>query len=136
MLNNKTLKRDDKESFADFLVNRFDPEYEYTSKQKEMDTRDFRVEKPKRVDIISRYDEFKNFEQSDSYRHTQIATDLLSQNFDVTEDQLCNTLQTQYHLSKNESNEVLRNLANSRDVEVRRGTFDKVVKLDELAKIG
>ena len=82
----------DKESFAEFITNRLDPDYEYNSKQKEIESRDFRVEKPKTVDINTRYKEFKDFEKSDSYRNTQIATDLLSPSFGISASDLTGTL--------------------------------------------
>ncbi len=119
----------DKEQFVDFITNRFDPEYEYNSKQKEIDTRDFRVEKPKTVDINTRYNEFKGFEKSSSYRDTQIATDLLSSNFEISASDLTDTLKQKYGLSNSDCNEVLKNMSNSKDVHMRVGTFDKVVKL-------
>lgn len=123
------LRNKDKEQFADFLVNRFNPDYEYTAKEKEIDSRDFRIDKPRTIDINARFKEFKSFEKSDSYRNTQIATNLLSTKFDVTQSQLTDTLKSKHGMSDNECNEVLRNMANSRDVDVRVGTFDRVVKL-------
>ncbi len=60
------LRNRDKEQFADFLVNRFNPDYEYTAKEKEMDTRDYRIEKPAMIDVNARYEEFKTFEKSNS----------------------------------------------------------------------
>jgi hypothetical protein len=114
---------------VDFITNCFNPDYEYDSKHKEIESRDFRVQKPKMSDINARYDEFKNFEQSPSYRNTKIATNLLSSKFEVNASDLTDTLIQKYGLSHSDCDEVLKNMANSKDVDMRTGTFDKVVKL-------
>ena len=125
------IRNRDKEQFADFMTNRFNEDYEYNSKQKEIDTRDFRVERPRMVDITARYNEFKSFEKSDSYRNTQIATNLLSPKFDITTDQLKSTLQSKYQLTTDECNEVLQNMANSHQVDMHVNSYDphRTVKL-------
>jgi hypothetical protein len=129
MINNR-----DKESFADFITNRFDPNFEYTSKEKEIEGRDFRIDKPKTSDMVSRYSEFKDFEQSDSFRNTQIAANLLSNKFDIESSHLSNVLKQKYHLSNSECNEVLKNLGNHKNVEVSGGLFYKDYKLRKRGK--
>ena len=123
------LKHKDKEGFIDFITNGFDESYQYDSKQKEIDARDFRVEKPRMSDVNSRYDEFKSFEQSSSYKNTQIATNLLSNKFPISSDQLSTVLKTKYNMSQNDVNAVLNNIANHKDVDVRRNLFSDDIKI-------
>lgn len=124
----KIINRE-KEGFVDWICNQRDPDYEYSSKEKEIQSRDFRVEKPKMSDINTRYDEFKNFETSSSYRNTQIATNLLSTKFEINATDLTNTLKQKYGLSNNDCNSVLKNMANHKNVDMRTGTFDHIIKL-------
>ncbi len=120
----------DTSDFVDWLVDgQFDPEYEYKSKRRELDKLDHRVNKVKSVDVNAEYKEFKQYEKSDVYRNVQRATQLLSKDFDITSSHLKSTLQRNYGLSDSEYNNMLEHLANSKDVDVRIGTFDRVLKL-------
>ena len=124
------LRNRDKEAFADFLVNRFNPDYEFTAK--EINTRDFLKERPSMIDINSRYNEFKSFEKSDVYRNTQIATNLLSPKFSISSEQFASTLQTKHGLSREDCQEVLRNMANSRLVDIHTNPYTNEVGLRKL----
>ena len=81
------------------------------------------------MDVNAEYKEFKQYEKSDVYRNVQRATQLLSKDFDITSSHLKSTLQRNYGLSDSEYNNMLEHLANSKDVDVRIGTLDKVPKL-------
>jgi hypothetical protein len=117
------------DEFADWICNQFDDNYDYNSKRKEIDSKDYRVSKIRTVDINSEYKEFKEYEKSDAYRYTQIATNLLSHKFDVTGDQLTDTLQSKYGLSQNECSDVLKNLANSKNIDIHQNSYTKAVTL-------
>lgn len=120
----------DSSDFADWLAGgQFDPEYEYNSKCRELDKLDYRVNKVKTVDVNAEYKEFKEYEKSDVYRNVQRATQLLSKDFDITSDHLKSTMRRNFGLSDSEYNNTLEHLANSKDVDVRAGTFDRVVRL-------
>ncbi len=123
------MRQKDKELFD--LMNNNNENYEITSKQKEIDNGDFRVERPKMMDISSRYNEFKNFQKSAAFRHTQIATELLNDRFSVTDKELSNTLQSKYGLNARECDTVMRNLANSKLVDISINSYDpsKTVRL-------
>jgi len=80
------------DDFVDYLAGgTLDPEYEYRQKQREL-ANDFRKNKVKAVDIDSEYNEFRAFASTPEYKNTQIATQLLSRDFDVTDTQLIYTL--------------------------------------------
>jgi hypothetical protein len=118
----------DKEQFADFITQRFDPQYEYNSKQKELD-KDWRKEKPHMSDVLTRYSEFKDFQNSSEYENTNKATNLLSNKFDISAGELSSVLKSKYGMSDGECNQVLRNMANHRDVDMRRNLFGEDIKL-------
>jgi len=120
--------RKDNESFADFITNRFNPDYEYDCKEKEITEHDFRVEKPKTTDINDDMMSSKTL-RATSFRHTQLATDLLSTKFDISASNLTDTLKQKYGLDVKDCNGVLKNMSNSKHVSMRVGTFDKIVKL-------
>lgn len=126
------LRNRGKEGFADFLVNRFNPDYEYSAKEKEINTRDFRIDKPRTIDINARYNEFKSFVKSDAYHNTQIATNLLSLKFSVSTEQLTSTLQSKHGMSREECQDVLKNMANSKHVDVRKNHYTNEVVLRKL----
>jgi hypothetical protein len=117
------------EGFVDWICNRNEEDYEYNMKRKEIDNKDFRIDKVKTLDINSEYDEFKKFEKSDSYKNVIRATNLLSDKGSVTNEQLKSAMQRNYDLSALEYGKVLEQLANSKNVGVRMGTFDKKIKL-------
>lgn len=116
--------------FADWIAGgQFDPEYEYNSKRRELDKLGHRVNKVKTVDVNAEYKVFKEYEKSDVYRNVQRATQLLSREFDITNDQLKSVMKRNYSLRDGEYHSLLEHLSNSKDVNVRIGTFDRVVKL-------
>lgn len=123
------IRSDEREGFIDWVCDQNDEDYEYNSRRKELNNKDFRVNKVKTLDVNAEYNEFKDFEKSKSYYNTKIATDLLSSDFEINATQLTDTLKQKYGLSNNDCNAVLRNMSNHKDVDMRVGTFDKVVKL-------
>jgi hypothetical protein len=117
------------DDFVDYLAGgTLDPEYEYRQKQREL-ANDFRKNKVKAVDIDSEYNEFRAFASTPEYKNTQIATQLLSRDFDVTDTQLIYTLQSNYGLSDGECNQVFQNLANSKMDNCDINSYAKAVRL-------
>ncbi len=117
------------DDLIDFLCGgELDPQYPFRQKQRELEN-DFRKSKARTIDINAQYSEFKAFASTPEFKHTQIATELLSRDFDVTDTQLKSTLQSNYGLSDGECNQVLKNLANSRNVEFNVNSYTKAVKL-------
>ena len=47
----------------------------------------------------------------------------------MTESQLTNTLKSKYGMTNSECQDVMRNLSNSKDVEMWRGKFDNKIKI-------
>ncbi len=117
------------DDLLDFLCGgELDPEYPIRQKQREL-ANDFRKNKVRTLDINSEYNEFRAFASSPEFKHTQIATELLSRDFDVTDTQLKSTLQSNHGLSDGECNQVFKNLANSKMVNCDINSYTKEVRL-------
>jgi hypothetical protein len=118
----------DSKDLADYLTGgQFDEDYYYNSKKKEL-SRDTRINKDKFIDVDAAYKDLKRWEGSREYHDTEIAKDLLS-SFEVNASDLTKTLKQKYHMNEGRCSNILNNLANQKDVSVRLGTFDKMVKL-------
>jgi hypothetical protein len=65
----------------DFLCGgELDPEYPIRQKQ-----RTYRKNKARTIDINAQYSEFKAFAATPEFKHTEIATELLSRDFDTSD---------------------------------------------------
>ena len=72
------------DDLLDFLCGgELDEDYPIRQKQRELEN-DFRKNKVRTIDINAQYSEFRAFAATPEYKHTQIATELLSRDFDVT----------------------------------------------------
>lgn len=110
-------------SFASFICNRFDPEYEYKSKTKAL-SRDTRINPSVRFNNYQKqYKELQEYEHSSTYRNVVRAKALIP-DFEIEESALRSAMTKQYQLSNNEYLECLRQLANDREINVRRSTFE------------
>lgn len=124
---NEMIPNKDKESFSRFIVDRFSETYEYDFKEAELSDKDFR-KTAIRGDINERYNDFKNFERTPSYHNTVKATGLLSQDFSISQDDLIHTLRAT-GMSKDEINDTLRQMANSKNVSLYRNTYTGLTSL-------
>ena len=116
------------DDLLDFLCGgELDEDYPIRQKQRELEN-DFRKNKVRTLDINAQYSEFRAFAATPEYKHTQIATELLSRDFDVTDTQLKSTLQSNYGLSNGECNQVLKNLANSKMVNCDINSYTKAAR--------
>jgi Tfp pilus assembly PilM family ATPase len=93
-------------------------DFSYRSKQRALD-KDERINKQKKLDVNSQYAELQHYQTSDTYRNVIRAKNLLSKDFDISEDNLRATMQRNYNLNPVEYQECLEQLANSKDVDVR-----------------
>lgn len=93
------------------------------------DVRIPRISKNKFIDVNAAYKDLKSWQHSENYRNVNIAKNLLNNAFDVTESQLSTTLKNNHNLTNDQCQLVSKNLGNERDVEIRRGTFDNIVRL-------
>ena len=107
----------------------FNEDFEYNMKVRELKENDWRKNKARTIDINAQYSEFRAFAATPEFKHTQIATELLSRDFDVTDTQLRSALQSNYGLSDGEYQNVLNNLFNSKNVEFNVNAYNKEVKL-------
>lgn len=115
----------DNEDLIDFLSGgSLDPDFSIRSKQRELNS-DWRKEKPRTVDVISEYREYKNFEQTPLNKYVKIGTELLSSKVDTDAKDLQNALKHSYGLSDSLSSEVVKNMINNnKNVESRTKSFD------------
>jgi len=119
----------DNDELAEYLAGgSLDEGFEYRMKKRELG-RDTRINKDSFIDVNAAYKDLKSWQNTENYHITNIAKNLLSSDFEISENQLTTALKNNHNLNDSECRNVLRNLANESDVEVRRGTFDKVVKL-------
>jgi hypothetical protein len=107
----------------------FNENFEFEMKEMELKKNDWRKSKARTIDINSQYSEFRAFAATPEFKHTQIATELLSRDFDTSGTQLKLALQSNYGLSDGECRNVIKNLANSRNVEFKVNSYTKAIKL-------
>lgn len=119
----------DRKSFSEYMSRQFDEEFPYDMARQHIDDNDFRIRKPQTLDISAAARDFDAYSRTDSYRNTVLATDLLDTNFSVSESQLTNILKSKYGLSNNECQDVMKNLSNSRAVDIHQNQFTKEVRL-------
>lgn len=105
-----------------------DPDYQYRSMKRTLQS-DWRREKPKMQDINYQAKEYREFTKTDSYRLTNIARNLISDKYETSSDHLTDVLKNQYNFTTNEVNETLKNLANCKDVNMRKELFKDSVKI-------
>ncbi|MGG6460786.1 MAG: hypothetical protein ACM3JQ_05095 [Candidatus Eiseniibacteriota bacterium] len=107
------------------------PEHFYNMKKKALEA-DTRVNKPKTDSVNSAYREYLNYKNSDTYRNTERAKHLLSSEYETTNEALQDAMQRSYGLDNFQYTEVLNELANSNDVNVRMSLFDHKIKIKKL----
>lgn len=123
------MDSEEMDDFCDWISGgNLDPNYEYRSKSKSLDT-DTRINKPKTLDINDRYKELQEYTNSDMYRNTIRAKQLLSRDYEIDNENLKHEMQRNYSLTNLEYNQVLENLANDRETSVRMSLFDHRIKL-------
>lgn len=105
----------DRDMFASYLNNTLEPNQDITLARQNMDQNDFRVTKPKMIDIAAESREFNEFKSQKSYSNTLYCEGLLSRDFSVSQEQLTENL-SKIGMTKNEINDVMHNLANHKDV--------------------
>src|SRR5689334_21758801 len=101
---------DDVEEFCDWASGgNFSEDYFYRSKKRELD-KDNRINKQKNLDVNSQYAELQHYQTSDTYRNVIRAKNLLSKDFDISEDNLRAAMQRNYNLNDLEYSECLEGL--------------------------
>lgn len=116
------------EEFVNWLVHGIEESYSYDMKKRSLEA-DTRINKTKFSDVNAAYKEFLQYRQSDTYRNIERAKNLLSKQYEITEDNLRSAMQQNYDLNDAEYSECLGELANSKDVDVRVSLFDHKIKI-------
>lgn len=113
---------DERKEIIEWIVNRNDPDYEYNRLKRIVDS-DTRVNKTKYSDIKAEAKDVIQFQKSETYKNVGLAKDLIP-NFEIEESALKSAMTKQYQLSNLEYQECLRQLANDREINMRRSTFE------------
>lgn len=107
------------------------PEHFYNMKKKALEA-DSRIKKPRMDSVDSAYREYLQYKESDIYKNTERAKHLLSSEYETTNEALQDAMQRSYGLDNRQYTNVLNELANSHDVNVRMSLFDHKIKLKKL----
>lgn len=132
VLNVSNMENRDREiddSFASFICNQFDPEYDYRSKTKVL-SRDTRINKVRYNEYNKEYDDYQTYLKSDTYRDVLRSKNLLS-SFEIDETDLRSCMQKNYSLSNQEYDRMIQALANDREVSIRKSPFDQKIKISK-----
>lgn len=112
---------DDRKEFVEWITNRNDPDYEYNRLKRIVDS-DTRVNKTIYSDIKASAKDVIKFQKSETYRNVGLAKELIP-NFEIEESALRSAMTSTYKLSNSEYQECLRQLANDKEINIRRSTF-------------
>lgn len=116
----------ERKNFAEYLSRQLDEEFPYDMARQNIDDNDWRIRKPATLDVVAAAKEFDQFSRTQTYRNTITATELLS-NVPITPSQLTNALRSKYEMSDSECQDVLKQLNNSRAVNVHVNPYTKSV---------
>src|SRR6266545_2974691 len=120
---------DETEEFVEWLTDRTNPEYEYNRNKRIVES-DLRLNRTRYSDIEAEAKDVLAYQQSDLYKNTERARYLINDlPGEINSEDLKNTMKHYYNISDKEYDGVLHELSNRSDTEVRRGVFDRKVKI-------
>lgn len=123
------IKPSDRKNFAEYINRQFDEELPYDMARQNIDDNDLRIRKPATLDVVAAAREFDSFSRTETYKNAILATELLDSNVSVSENQLVNALKSKYNFSNAQCHDVLKQLSNSRAVDISRNSYTKEVRL-------
>lgn len=122
---------DERQEFVEWITGRNDPDYEYHRLKRIVDS-DTRLNKTKYSDIKAEAEDVIKFQKSQVFKQTEKAKNLLPSNTEVNSEDLKQSMQQYYAVSDQDYDNILSNLANSKDINVHVGPFDRKVKISKL----
>lgn len=118
----------ERKNFAEYLSRLLDEELPYDMAKQYIED-DWRINKPATIDIAAAAREFYTYSRTESYKNTVLATELLDDNFSVTESQLTRTLKSKYNFNDTQVKDVISNLHNSKAVDCHKNNFNGEIHL-------
>lgn len=115
------------DSFVDWITDPLAEDGEYRFMEREL-KKDFRKNKQQYSDINGYWDDFRNFRNSEEYKQTIRAKDLLS-DIEVNASDFRNTLQSAFGYSNQDCDRIFKNLGNSKDVYTHVNPYNRNVTL-------